>query len=105
MIFISANLEGRLPILGRYFDGYYYDFTTEWYVIIGAQVVLNSLGDLVSPPIAYYVNELIFAITMCLDQGKCCGKKRYPPANETKCRTISEYWETYVGPEYVIENN
>lgn len=40
-----------------------------------------------------------------MDQGKCCGKKRYPKAHETKCRTINEYWETYVGPEYVIENN
>lgn len=105
MLFVGANLERSLPIIGKYFDGFYRDFTAQWYVIIGAQVVLNSLGDLVSPPIAYYINELIFSITMCCDQGKCCRKKRYPLAHETKCRTISEYWDTYVGPEYVIENN
>lgn len=42
---------------------------------------------------------------MCLDQGKCCKKKRYPEAHETKCRTIAEYYDTYVGPIYAIENN
>mgnify|MGYP000190801608 CR=1 FL=1 len=74
-------------------------------MIIGAQVVLNSLSDLISPVITYYVNELVFAICMCFDQGKCCKKKRYPMAHETQCRNVSEYYETYVGPVYVIENN
>lgn len=105
MMFIAANLNKQIPIIGHYFKGQYKDFTSNWFVIIGAQVVLNSLGDLVSPPIAYYVNEIVFAITMCFDQGKCRKKKRYPPAHETKCRTIGEYYEMYVGPVYVIENN
>lgn len=104
MLFIGANLA-RLPLIGKYFDGKYSDFSDQWYVIIGAQVVLNSLGDLVSPPIIYYLNEIIASITRCLDQGKCCGKQRYPAHDATKCRTICEYWETYAGPEYVIENN
>lgn len=28
MMFVGANLEKQLPVLGRYFDGQYTDFTT-----------------------------------------------------------------------------
>lgn len=41
-------------------------------------------------------------IDFCCDQGKCCGKKRYPKKSETKSRSISEYFSIYAGPEYVI---
>ena len=105
MMFIAANLRGQVPLIGGYFNGQYKDFTSNWFVIIGAQVVLNSLSDLVSAPIAYYVNALVMAISRCLDQGKCRKTERYPPAHATKCRTIGEYYETYVGPVYAIESN
>lgn len=104
MMLVGANLQGRLPLFGTFFDGEHHDFTSQWFVIIGTQVVLNSFGDLVGPPIAHYFNEIFFQVGMCLDQGRCRNKKRYPRASETRCRTISEYWETYAGPIYIIEN-
>ena len=73
-------MEKQLPVLGKYFDGKYSDFDAQWYVVIGAQVVLNSLGDLVGPAISHYLDRIILSIEMCFDQRKCCKKKRYPTA-------------------------
>lgn len=63
MLFVGAKID----YFGSFFDGEYTDFTNQWFLIIAAQVVLNSLGNLVSPPIAYYYNEIVFQISMCLD--------------------------------------
>ena len=56
------------------------------------------------PAISHYVDRIILSIEMCFDQRKCRKKKRYPTAQETQRRTMGEYWDKYVGPEYVIEN-
>ena len=56
MMLVGANI----PMLSSIFDGAYKDFTSQWFVIIGSVIVLNSLGDLISPPIAHYFNELLF---------------------------------------------
>jgi len=60
------------------------------------------LGDLIGGPLGYFLTWVFLDIDFCCDQGKCCGKKRYPKKNETKSKTISEYFSIYAGPEYVL---
>lgn len=60
MMLVGANIPGDLPIFKSFFNGKYNDFTNEWFVVIGFQVVLNSFGDLVSPPIVFYFNEIFY---------------------------------------------
>lgn len=110
MVFVGANLENWLPFKFSIFEqfvsgGKFKDFTGEWYIVVGGQIILNSGGDFISPQVTYFFNGIFFKIFMCLDQRKCRNKKRYPNTSETRCRTISEYYEYYSGPDYVIENN
>ena len=105
VLLVGANLKQNIPILGGIFNGEYLDFTGTWFIVIGSQTVLNSIGDIVGPPLTYYFTELSLQISYCLDQKKCRHKKRYPCSNETKCRTVSEYWNTYSGPVYMIESS
>lgn len=77
ILLIGANLN-HVPFLEQFFHGLYVDFTSQWYVVIGAQVVLNSFGDLIGPGIGYWINQLFLNISWCIDQGKCKNKKRYP---------------------------
>lgn len=67
MLLVGANLQQNIPVLGGIFNGKYQDFTGTWFIVIGSQVVLNSVGDLVAPPIAFYFTELFLQIGYCLD--------------------------------------
>ena len=67
ILLMGANMD-KIPILDqRLFTGRFRDFTDQWYVLIGSQIVLNSVGDLVSPFIDYLVNHVILNIQMCCD--------------------------------------
>lgn len=102
ILLMGANLD--LPIVGHVFQGLYRDFTDQWFVVIGSQIVLNALGDIVSPIISYFLGWLFMQFDHCIDQKRCCGKKRYPQNDSTSCRTMGEYWKYYAGPEYHIES-
>lgn len=65
---------------------------------------MNSIGDLIGPAMTYLTTSIIWGIEMAIDQKKLFKKERYPLGHQTQCRTISEYFELYSGPEYLIES-
>ena len=51
LLLVNANLSDVSGLLGRVFDGRFYDYSPQWYVTVGDQLVQTMLLNAFMPPI------------------------------------------------------
>ena len=96
---MGAKLDfmGLLKI-GSLFDGNYRDFEREWYNVIGSIFLVSMMIYALNPIIDLTMTQAFKKLYAAMDQGKLWGQQALPDEDNTKCRTLWEYYELYAGP-------
>lgn len=66
MIVLAANLT-FVPVVGKFFDGRFRDFTKSWYEIVGSLFVISMVLNAINPFIEAIIVKLTQKIKKCLD--------------------------------------
>ena len=74
------------------------EMTTNWYILIGPQLIQTALVFAVFPYINFTAFYVIRLLRRFLDSGlSCCSEKR-----TTKTVTVTQYFELYSGQEIFL---
>jgi len=57
LLLVNANLMDISGLLGRIFDGRFYDYSPQWYVSVGDKLVQTMLLNAFMPPIFEAINS------------------------------------------------
>jgi hypothetical protein len=75
-------------------QGKYNDLTPDWYINIGAIIILTMIFNITFPIIELFLANILKCIRKCWDKKCCC--------RATSCKTKSEYVELYSNDIYPI---
>lgn len=100
MLLMGAKLD-FMGAVGERFNGDYRDFTSGWYRVIGTVYITTMMFYMAYPFMEITIDYVLRKWTYWSDQGKLFNQERFP--EETKCRTVWQYFETYVGSEFLFE--
>lgn len=56
LLLVNANLTDISSLLGRVFDGRFYDYSPQWYVSVGDKLVQTMLLNAFMPPVYEAIN-------------------------------------------------
>lgn len=59
LLLVNANLTDISGLLGRLFDGRFYDYSPQWYVSVGDTLVQTMLVNSIMPPIFEAQNSFL----------------------------------------------
>ena len=93
-----------------FFSGYYSDFSEEWFLDIGAAILVTQCINAIAPLFEWLFFWLLRIIPRCLDQKSCCPVRMIRDKDEKSCctrryamtnsKTVQRYIEIYSGPEF-----
>lgn len=99
------NFKVRNEFLNSFqvFSGEYADFSVEWYKIIGSQLCLTMLFNVILSQTSGASKYLIASLKRCYDRGGCCKEiRKYPkPRNEVNTKKViqTDLEKLYTGEE------
>lgn len=79
-----------------FFSGFYNDFTEEWFIDIGAAILVTQVINAIWPIVEFLLFWFVRLIPRCLDQKSCCPRSLH----RTNSRTVQDFVEIYSGPEF-----
>ena len=103
LLLVNANLTDISSLLGRLFDGRFYDYSPQWYVSVGDALVQTMLLNAFMPPIFEAINSAQTWAMQAKDSKKwcCCGVSNYDRMFATRKKQIYDLIELYSGPDYI----
>jgi hypothetical protein len=101
LLLVYANLgEVASGPFSQLFSGPFYDYTSEWYSVVGGVLVSTMLLNAFMPPIYEFQAIAMVWLFQRLDQG--WEKDKQKRIYSTKCTQIYQYLDLYTGPDYII---
>lgn len=96
LLLAYANLTEFGGILSKIFNNYYFDFTCNWYTVVGFKFIQTLLINMVFPFVEFGIDYAWVWFLRRLDRGN--SKDDY----KTKLTSMQQYIELYSGLDYQI---
>ena len=98
VLLLLANLELDIYVFGMpVFAGKYYEFSVDWYRVIGSTICVTMAVNIISPHLANGSYLLYRSFSACLDRGCSCDRRK------TRKLIQEDYEEVNTGPEFLFE--